>query len=337
MKTKKVSFSTLIVIYSAILAVIVAILFGVAVAVAVFSNTRPRIMGWLMMALFLGLSFTINYLVLHFLFSYISKLTKAIKQVAEGDFSIRLASHDLNPLDSTFSDFNQMVSELDSTKIMKEDFISQFSHEFKTPITSINGFANLLLTNDLGKEKQVEYLKIIAEESKRLTQLSSQIMNLTNLENKKIITDQKTVEIDEELRKSIISLLPLMETKKLNYKLDLQKVTYHTDPELLKEVWLNLLNNSIKFAPIGGTVYVSCRKKEGQPRVVIGNDGPELAKAEQKKIFDKFYQAETAKKQEGLGLGLTIVRQVLKLIGGEVLIKTVYKRVKGTFFEISLK
>ncbi|WP_265488421.1 sensor histidine kinase [Lactobacillus sp. PV034] len=225
---------------------------------------------------------------------------------------------------------------MDSTKIMKEDFISQFSHEFKTPITSINGFANLLLTKKLDKEKQVEYLKIIAEESKRLTQLSSQIMNLTNLENTKIITNQRMGEIDEELRKSIISLLPLMENKKLNYKLDLQKVTYHTDPELLKEVWLNLLNNSIKFAPIGGTVYVSCKEKEGQPEIVIGNDGPEIAEADRKKIFDKFYQGDTTEKHAGLGLGLAIVRQVLILIGGKIDIKSSYQNVAGTFFEITL-
>lgn len=337
MKTKKASFSVLITIYSAILAVIVAILFGLAVAVSVFSNARPRIMGWLMIILFFGLSFIINYLVLRFLFSYISKLTKAIKQVAEGDFSIRLASHRFNPLDATFSDFNQMVSELDSTKIMKEDFISQFSHEFKTPITSINGFANLLLKKNLDKEKRVEYLKIIAEESKRLTELAKQIMILNNLENKKIITNQKTVEIDEELRKNVISVLPWIEKKKLDYKLDLQKVKYYTDPELLKAVLLNLLSNSIKFVPVGGTVYVSCMEKDGQPKIVIGNNGPEIAEADRKKIFEEFYQAELTEKQVGLGLGLTIAKQALKLIGGEIFVKSTYKKVKGTFFEVVLK
>lgn len=336
MRTKKLSFSTLIIIYSAILAVIVSILFGLAVAVAVFSNTRPRIMGWLMLTLFLGLSFIINYLVLHFLFSYIDKLTKAIKQVAEGDFSIRLTSHRFNPLAATFSDFNKMVSELDSTKMMKNDFISQFSHEFKTPITSINGFANLLLDKKLDREKQTEYLKVIAEESKRLSQLSSQVMNLTNLENKKIITDQRTIELDEELRKSIITLLPLMDSKKLKYQLDLQKVNYKSDPELLKEVWLNLLNNSIKFAPENGTIYICCKKEEGQIKVIIGNNGPQIAEADRKKIFDKFYQGDTTEKHAGLGLGLAIVRQVLILIGGKIDIKSSYQNVAGTFFEITL-
>lgn len=337
MRTKKLSFSFLVVIYSGILALVATPLFGAAVGLSVHLGANTYIMSRVILGAIFTASFLLNYVVLTYLFAYIKVLTKAIKQVAEGDFSIRLKRRRFNPLAATFSDFNQMVSELDSTKIMKEDFISQFSHEFKTPITSINGFANLLLTNNLSKQKQVEYLSVIAEESKRLSQLSKQIMNLTNLENKKIITNQRTVEIDEELRKSIISLLPLIEKKHLNYKLDLQKVNYHTDPELLKEVWLNLLNNSIKFATIGGTVYVSCMEKDGKPKIIIGNNGPEIDETERKKIFDKFYQAETREKPAGLGLGLTIVKQALKLIGGKILIKSAYQKVKGTFFEIDLK
>lgn len=336
MKNKSNSFSFLIVIYSAFLALVVAPLFGGAVALSVSAGRRPYIIGWLMMILLFILSFIVNYLVLTYLFTYVNKLTKSIKQVANGDFTIRLKSNKLNPLNSTFSDFNQMVAELDSTKVMKEDFISQFSHEFKTPITSINGFANLLLTKNLDQEKQVEYLHIIAEESKRLTQLSKQIMNLTNLENKKIITNQRIVKIDEELRKSIISLLPEIEAKKLNYNLNLAKIIYYTNSELLKEVWINLLNNSIKFTPENGTIYVACKESRKQIRVVIGNNGPEISETDRKKIFDKFYQGDTDAKSQGLGLGLAIVSKIIKLMNGKINIMSDYQNNKGTFFEIVL-
>ncbi|QNQ81610.1 histidine kinase dimerization/phospho-acceptor domain-containing protein [Lactobacillus sp. PV012] len=197
MKNKSTSFSFLIVVYSAFLALVVAPLFGGAVGVSVYTGKSPHIIGWLMITLLFVLSFIVNYLVLTYLFTYVNKLTQAIKQVANGDFRIRLERNRFNPFDSTFSDFNHMVSELDSTKVMKEDFISKFSHEFKTPITSIHGFADLLLNQELSKQKQKEYLKIIAEESNRLSQLSTQIMKLTNLENKKIVTNKKKIEVDE--------------------------------------------------------------------------------------------------------------------------------------------
>lgn len=336
MKNKKVSFSIIVVVYAASLALVATPLFGAAVGVSVHLGTNTYIMGQVILGAIFTASFLLNYVVLTYLFAYIKVLTKAIKQVANGDFSIRLTRPHFHPLAATFSDFNKMVSELDSTKIMKEDFISQFSHEFRTPITSINGFANLLLDNKLDHEKQTEYLQVIAEESKRLSRLSTQVMTLTNLENKKIVTNQKTIELDEELRKSIIALLPLIDAKKIKYQLDFEKVKYKSDPELLKEVWLNLLNNSIKFAPENGAIYVCCKKEEDQIKVIIGNNGPQIAEADRKKIFDKFYQGDTTEKHAGLGLGLGIVRQVLILIGGKISIKSSYQKVEGTFFEVIL-
>ena len=336
MKKSKDSFTRTIIIYSAVLATVVAILFGIAVFLSINTGQKPHIIGIMMLVLFFSFSFSINYAVLTYLFGYIKELTQAVKKVANGEFDIRLSKHQLNPLDSTFEDFNQMASELGSTKIMKEDFVSQFSHEFKTPITSINGFANLLLSENIAKEKEAEYLKIIAEESKRLSDLSFKILNLTNLENKKIITNKKNVEIDEELRKSLISLFPALKSKNLSYKLDLQKVKYNTDPELLKEVWLNLLNNSIKFTPKKGTVFLSCKEEKNRIEVIIGNNGPKINQKEKKEIFDKFYQGETQYKNEGVGLGLAIVKQILDLLNGEIEVETSFQNFSGTFFKVIL-
>lgn len=267
---------------------------------------------------------------------YLNKLSRAMQKVANGDFSVRLPVKKYDLLFKSFGNFNKMAAELDSTQTLKTDFISHFSHEFKTPITSINGFAELLLHQDIPEEKRKEYLQIIAEESKRLSKLSRQTLRLTKLENQKIIINQKNVEIDEELRKIIISAMSSLDSKNLNYELDLDKVNYHTDPELLREVWINLLNNSIKFTPKGGTVFISCKQDKDRVEVVIGNNGPQIAEADRKKIFDKFYQGDTTEKHAGLGLGLGIVRQVLILIGGKISIKSSYQKVEGTFFEVVL-
>ena len=335
---KKSSFSKLLIIYPLIIAVIVTCLFATAVAIpfTILPYMGPQILSFeLISSIFL-----LGLLIIGSIYAYaiksLRRTTRAMQKVAEGDFSVRLPIRKHDPLNESYINFNLMVEELDSTQTLKDDFISQFSHEFKTPITSINGFAKLIESESIPEEKKKEYVSIIAAESERLGKLSEQIMMLTNLENKKIISKQKSVNLDEELRKSIISLLPALEKKQLTYQLDLQKVKYNTDPELLKEVWLNLLNNSIKFTPKTGTIFVSCQEQNGEIEVIIGNNGPKIAENEKNKILEKFYQGETANKSEGLGLGLAIVKQILNLINGRIEILSNYENISGAFFKVIL-
>lgn len=344
MKKKKKLYSKSTIIYSIIITfgvvVIIDLMLLFLVKYAPYNlmpkGTAPCIVGIIATVfLFIFIATTI-FLILNPLFNNLNKLIRSMQKVADGDLSTRLGEKSTPMLKKTFENFNKMASELDSTEILKENFISQFSHEFKTPISSINGFANLLTDKNLPDTKKEEYAKIIAEESERLSKLSGQIMMLTRLENEKIVTKKENVEIDEELRKTLISLLPAIEAKKLNYDLDLTKVTYYTNPELLKEVWINLINNSIKFTPEHGTIYVSCKGNNKQISVLIGNNGPKIREADKKKIFDKFYQGETKVKHQGLGLGLAIVKQILGLLHGKINILTEWKHIDGTFFEVVL-
>ncbi|WP_251717588.1 sensor histidine kinase [Lactobacillus agrestimuris] len=339
MKNKNLSSKILTILYLILFTLLIAVFFGV-LAIDVpfvlipYKNTHLlaiEIGFFLFVAAFITIMSIFIYEV-----HYLNKLSRAMQKVANGDFSVRLPIKKYDLLFKSFGNFNKMAAELDSTQTLKTDFISHFSHEFKTPITSINGFAELLLHQDIPEDKRKEYLQIIAEESKRLSKLSRQTLRLTKLENQKIITNQKNVEIDEELRKIIISAMPSLESKNLNYELNLDKVNYHTDPELLREVWINLLNNSIKFTPKGGTVFISCKQDKDRVEVVIGNNGPQIEEKEKKKILEKFYQGETNNKSEGLGLGLAIVKQILNLINGNMEIYSTYQGISGAFFKVFL-
>lgn len=317
----------------------IAVFFGVvtiALPFNIFPYTNADILGIEVASLLFITAFIIILSIFIYAERTLSKLEQAMQKVANGDFSVRLPINRFNVLVNSFDNFNKMAIELDSTQTLKNDFVSHFSHEFKTPITSINGFAELLLHEELPEDKRTEYLQIIAEESKRLSNLSLQIMKLTRLENQKIITNQKKVKIDEELRKIIISAMPAFETKNLNYKLNLQKVNYYTDPELLKEVWINLLNNSVKFTPKNGLIFISCLQNKDQIEVIIGNNGPQIKEEERQKIVEKFYQGETTNKSQGLGLGLTIIKQILNLTGGRMKILSTYQNTSGAFFKVIL-
>ena len=344
MKKKKKLYSQSTIIYSSIIAfIIVCIICELLYSIVVYApygimpkSGIPYIVGGIAIVSLFTLFFIIIYMILNPLLKSLNKLIVGMQKVADGDLKVRLPGKSSRLLKKPFENFNKMAAELDSTELLKEDFISKFSHEFKTPISSINGFAKLLTDKNVPVDKKEDYANIIAEESARLSKLSGQIMMLTNLENRSIVTKKEDVEIDEELRKTLISLLPAIEAKNLNYELNLEKVDYYTNPELLKEVWINLINNSIKFTPEGGTIFVACKETNKQIKVLIGNNGPEISEVDKKRIFDKFYQGETDAKSQGLGLGLTIVSKIIKLLNGRINILSDYQNNKGAFFEIIL-
>ncbi|QNQ84342.1 HAMP domain-containing histidine kinase [Lactobacillus sp. PV037] len=345
MKNKKKLYSRSAIGYSVIIAFIAVIIIDLLLFFWVLHapyglmppGTAPFVVGAVATLLLLIVIFIAVYLVLNPLIKALNKLIKSMQEVADGNLSTRLETNSTNLLNKAFENFNKMVADLNGLELLKEDFISKFSHEFKTPIASINGFAQLLTDPNIPVNKKEEYSKIIAEESERLSKLSGQIMLLTNLENKTIISEKENVEIDEELRKAVISLLPSLEAKELSYELDVQKATFYSNAELLREIWINLLNNSIKFTPKGGTIFISCKEKRGgKVSVIIGNNGPIIAEKEKNKIFQKFYQGNYDQKNQGLGLGLSIVKQILDLVGGKITVKTSYKNTSGTFFEVIL-
>lgn len=252
----------------------------------------------------------------------IKHLIIKLKQLARGDFGTRLQF--LHPLDKhpTFTElsesFNTMAEELENTEILRSDFINNFSHEFKTPIVSIAGFAKLLKRGDLTEDQKEEYLNIIEEESLRLSYMATNVLNLTKVESQTILTDVSEFNLSEQIRSSILLLENHWTKKKLEFSVEFDEYYIHANEELLKQVWINLIHNAIKFSPEYGLVVIKIEEQESQYKITVANSGDEIPLESRDKIFNKFYQADESHSSEGNGVGLAIVKRILELHKGEI-------------------
>ena len=252
----------------------------------------------------------------------ILKLTAATQQVAKGEFDAEVKIVRSDEIGILISNFNRMAKELGSMEYLQKDFMRNVSHEFKTPIASIQGFAKLLQTESLSKEERIEFSGIILEESERLSKLSSNILRLSKLEHQKELTSKKEFLLDEQIRSVIVLLEPEWSRKKLEFKVALEKTVCMGDEELLQQVWINLIGNAIKFSRQGGTVSVSIAKAEHFIEVEIADNGIGMDDETRARIFERFYQGNTSHSAEGSGLGLSIVKRILELSGGKIQIKS---------------
>ena len=254
----------------------------------------------------------------------VNKLINQMNRLAAGDYRARIDYGEFwgkYPTIAELTDsFNRMATELQSTEMLRNDFINNFSHEFKTPIVSIAGFAKLLKHEQLTPQ-QTEYVKIIEEESLRLSRMATNVLNLTKVENQTILTDVTRFNLSEQLRDSILLLAEKWEKKDLIFSLDLDEHDIEANEGLLKQVWINLLDNAVKFSPDGGSVGVQIEETERTLRISVTNSGGEIAPEHQKRIFNKFYQADESHASEGNGIGLAIVKRVTELHGGEVCVQ----------------
>lgn len=267
-------------------------------------------------------------------------LTSAMESVAKGNYNIRLDSKRMTPLKEMSDSFNSMAEDLASVETLRTDFINDFSHEFKTPIVSINGFANLLLEENLTEEEQREYLTIIADESERLSNLAQQTMLMSKLDTQVKINESsiKNFSLSEQIRRCIILLQNSWSDKNIDMQIDLAKVTYTGDPTLIEHIWINLLNNAIKFTPENGIIKIelSENSSEYNPSVVfkITDSGCGMTDDEIAHIFNKYYQADSSHSGKGLGLGLAICNRVVTLCKGSISVESILD--KGTTFTVSL-
>lgn len=252
----------------------------------------------------------------------VNKLINQLNRLAAGDYRARLDYGDTWEKHPTVAEltesFNRLAKELQSTEMLRSDFINNFSHEFKTPIVSIAGFTKLVRRGNLTEEQKEEYLRIIEEESLRLSQMATNVLNLTNVENQTILTDRTTFNLSEQIRSCILLLSEKWEEKEIEFSLNFKEYTVQANAELLKQVWINLLDNAVKFSREGGVVEVNIAEQNGNLSVSIRNTGSEIPPEHQKKIFNKFYQADESHASEGNGIGLAIVKRVTELHGGMV-------------------
>lgn len=259
---------------------------------------------------------------------------EAMEQLAKGNFDTRLDFQYPQELKELSDSFNLMAKELGGTEILRSDFVNNFSHEFKTPIISIKGFAELLKDPRLPAEQREEYIDIILEESARLSELSTNVLNLTKLENTEIITDRHLFDLGEQVRKAALLLQQKWEKKELQMDFDLQDVMIYANEEMLLQVWINLLDNAIKFTPERGTIHVMLINNYDFVTIIVKDTGIGMHEEQLKHIFAKFYQGDQAHHGSGNGLGLCVVKKIVELHGGSILAESVLHQ--GSTFTVSL-
>ena len=267
-------------------------------------------------------------------FNYIvSGLTRGLRAVADGDFSQRLEPEKGGPLQPAYEDFNKMSMELQSIQTLRTDFINHFSHEFKTPITAIKGFAELLREPDTTPEEREQYLQIIIDESSRLSDLSNSALLLTKLESQQCIAEKRPYSLDEQIKRCAILLSPAWEKKEISFTASLEPAEYDGNEELMRHVWINLLSNAVNYTPAGGEIAVALRAGPEELAVSVSDTGVGMSEEVRAHIFDKYYQGG-AGGGKGLGLGLAIVHRIVELCGGRIQVDTVEDQ--GSTFTVFL-
>ncbi len=249
-------------------------------------------------------------------------LVAATKEVAEGNFNIKVPVNGPNEMNRLAISFNEMTTELAGIEKLHSDFITNISHEFKTPIVSIRGFARRLKKSTLTEQQREEYLDIIIAETERLTRMSSNITLLSNLENTENPIEKSAYFLDEQIRMAILLLEPQLEKKRLNLEINLRTIQIIANEEMMNHVWINLLENAVKFSPEGTAIRVVLKAKGNYAHVSISDNGIGMDGEVKKHIFDKFYQGDDSRVTEGSGLGLSLVKRILLLCGGRITVES---------------
>lgn len=239
-------------------------------------------------------------------------------RVAAGDFTVRIEGRSVPEVEDLISSFNTMVEELASIETLRNDFTSNFSHEFKTPIVSIRGFAKLLKNKDLPEKEKNDYIDIIINESERLAGLATNVLELSRLENTSIVTDKELFPLDEQIRLVAALMEPRWSEKQIDFGLEMEAVTFYGNEDLLHQVWVNLIDNAVKFTGQGGNILINLRKHEDNIVFTITDNGCGMDEHTLAHLFDRFYQGDSSHSGAGNGLGLAMVRQIIHMCGGTV-------------------
>lgn len=267
----------------------------------------------------------------------IRKMSDATKKVAKGDFKVQIENKKSrkDEIGILTENFNMMVRELESNEYLSKEFMSNVSHEFKTPIASIQGFAHLLKEGNVSDKEKEEYIDIIIEESERLANLSNNIQHLSKLENKKGLIKKEKVAIDEQIRKCIVILNNKLEEKNIEIGMDEDKdVFLNVNEDMMHQVWINLINNAIKYTDNNGRIDIIIDEYKDKVTVEVKDTGRGIKQENIDKIFEKFYQEDSSHNSEGNGLGLAIVKKIVELHKGSIEVKS--KEGEGSSFIVTI-
>lgn len=258
----------------------------------------------------------------------------AIRKVAAGDYKSKIATDKQTQMKPIYEDFNKMCDELESVQLLRNDFINNYSHEFKTPIASINGFAELLLEKEMSPEEQRRYLRIIADESERLSKFASNTSLLSKLSSQVIVTDTEQYDLAEQLRQCSIILSSKWMGKQQQVDSFLDPILFRGNKAMMQHLWLNLLDNAIKYTPEGGSIIVELFQRGETAIVRIADTGEGISDEAQEHLFEPYFQGNTSHFRPGLGLGLSIVKRIVELCGGDITVQSSVG--SGSIFTVTL-
>ncbi len=298
----------------------------------------------LMMTIWIPIAFLITSAILGTAFASImskqlikplDKLSQATQAVAKGDFSVRINEEtNVQAINVLLNDFNKMATELGSIEMFRSDFINNFSHEFKTPIVSICGFAHQLEKGGLTEEEQRAYAHIIASNAEHLASMASSVLLLTKLDNQEIIEGKEKYSLDDQIRDCILTMQNEWERKKLTLTIDLEEIEYFGNKEIVSHIWSNIISNAIKFTPENGEISIKMGQSNNVISVSVQDNGIGMSKEVLEHIFDKFYQGDKSHKTFGNGLGLPLTRRIVTLCGGDISVQS--EENKGSIFRVDL-
>ena len=275
------------------------------------------VLGWLMIfnTLIAGL---ITSFINARLLEPITRLSKAMKEVSQGDFEQHLETNSrIAEVGESYQSFNVMTKELRATEVLQMDFVSNVSHEFKTPINAIEGYTMLLQGEELSQEQE-EYVEKILFNTQRLSGLVGNILLLSKLENQNIPMKKTEYRLDEQIRQAFLSLETKWTEKEIGFQVELEEVKYTGNEGLFMHIWMNLLDNAIKFSPAKGTIMMFLKQEKDSVMFILEDEGPGIEDDVKTRIFDKFYQADGSHKAEGNGLGLALVKRIVDSAGGTI-------------------
>lgn len=284
------------------------------------------------------------FLTKHFL-KPMSKLMDATKAVAAGDYSVRVVTERMlvdikdyhspvNEFEDFVDSFNKMAEALGSVEMLRSDFVNTISHEFKTPVVSIRGYAKLLQDPHLTDDQRREYTDTIIQESQRLSSMSSNILLLSRYEHTDVLTEKTVFSLDEQLRDCIQLQSRAWLEKDIILSGELESVMFYGNPDIMNHLWSNLLSNAIKFTPAGGAISVGLTQREGAVVVRFSDSGIGMDEETLSHIYEKFYQADSSRQSAGNGLGLSIVKRIVTICGGDVAVES--EPGLGTTFTVTI-
>ena len=311
------SFFGVLVAYLILAVALIAILLLLGVSVSELST--PWTLLILLTLLCFFMSTVAAYYLMRKIFNPLEQISVAAGKVAAGDFTLEISYRgEFEELENTFQNFNRMVKELNSVEIMRNDFIADVSHEFKTPLSAITGYATLLQDSELTEEERKEYIRKIFFNIEKLNDLTENILCLSKMEHQQFLENPVRFRLDEQIREAIVLLEPKWSAQSINLDLDLPEVVFTGHSALLFQVWTNLIGNAIKYTDEGGTVSVLLSEGDNSVKVIVRDTGIGMSEETRVHIFDKFYQGDTSRKSQGNGLGLAICKEIVKKCNGTI-------------------